>query len=205
MKLKFYFLSFVAAATLASCGGAKETTTETKDTVAAAVEYTVDTTSTVNWKGNMTGVKAYSHYGTAQVSEGTITVQGGAVTAGTFTVDLKSINPTDSGYTKDKPKEALIGHLSAADFFLVDSFPTAQFVITKAEGNTVTGNLTVRGKTNEEKVTDVVVAADSATVTASGKLVFDRQKYGVSYKAAMKDFLLSDNIELTINLTGKKK
>jgi polyisoprenoid-binding protein YceI len=207
MKVKFYFLALVAAATLASCGDAK-TTTENKDTVvvAPAVEYAIDSVSVVNWKGNMTGVKAYSHYGTVAITEGSVTVQGGVVTAGTFTADLKTITPLDSGYGgKGHTQKDLVGHLSTADFFLVDSFPTAQFVVKKAEGNTITGDLTVRGKTNEEKVTDVVVTADSATVTASGKLVFNRQKYGVAYKAAMKDMLLADDIELTISISGAKK
>ena len=69
----------------------------------------------------------------------------------------------------------------------------------------IAGEKSVRGKTNEEKVTDVVVTADSATVKASGKLVFNRQKYGVAYKAAMKDMLLADDIELTITISGTKK
>ncbi|MCU0430116.1 MAG: YceI family protein [Cytophagaceae bacterium] len=205
MKLNHFLLSIAAAALLTSCGGSKETTNnETKDS-AVAVEYVVDSTSVVTWKGNMTGVKAYSHFGTIAVQEGSLTVLDSAITAGTFTINMKSIVPTDSAYSKEKPKEHLVGHLSNGDFFLVDSFPTSTFVITKMEGNTITGNLTVRGKTNEEKVTDVVVTSDSVSVKASGKLVFDRQKYGVAFKVPMKDFILADNIELTIDLAGKKK
>ena len=36
-----------------------------------------------------------------------------------------------------------------------------------------------------------------------GKLTFDRQKYGVAWKATMKDMVLQDNIELTVELVGK--
>jgi len=50
------------------------------------------------------------------------------------------------------PREKLIGHLKAADFFDTENFPTAIFKITKVNGNEVFGNLTIKGKTNEEKL-----------------------------------------------------
>ena len=103
----------------------------------------------------MLGVK--SHHGVVSLTEGAFTTKGGFVTGGSFSADLKSIAPQDTNYNEKSPKEGLIGHLSSPDFFAVDSFPAANFVITAVEGNTATGNLTVRGKTNTEKVTDIVV------------------------------------------------
>jgi polyisoprenoid-binding protein YceI len=53
-------------------------------------------------------------------------------------------------------------------------------------------------------VTDIVITENAdGTVTASGKLTFDRQKYGVAWKHFMKDAILSDNIDLEISLNGK--
>ena len=63
---------------------------------------------------------------------------------------------------------------------------------------TVMGNLTVRGKTNAETVSNVVF--DEATGAATGVLTFNRQNYEVAYAATMKDMVLSDDIELTISL-----
>ena len=96
----------------------------------------------------------------------------------------------------------LLGHLASPDFFAVDSFPTATFEIAAVEGNTATGKLTVRGKSNDEKVTDIVITEENGVAKASGKLSFDRQKYNVKWKAPMKDVVLNDAIELTVELTG---
>lgn len=155
--------------------------------------------STVKWTGTMLGIK--SHYGHVALTEANLLVQGPLVKGGSFTADIANITPLDSSYSEKSPKEGLIGHLKSPDFFATDSFPTATFVITSVEGNTATGDLTVRGKTNSEKVTDINVTEADGKVTVTGKLVFDRQKYGVAWSAG-KDAVLNDNIELDITLVG---
>ena len=180
----------------------KPADTSAVDSTATATFTVLADSSAVNWKGTMVGM--YSHYGTIKLTSGSLTTTGGKLAGGTFTVDLKTINPLDSGYSKEHPREGLIGHLAAPDFFASDSFPTATFVIKSVEGTTATGDLTLRGKTNEEKVTDIIITTADSTIAASGKLVFNRQKYGVAYKATMKDMVLSDDIEIAVALKGKK-
>jgi len=176
---------------------------------AAAVHaYVVDpATSTVRWAGNVTGAKVYGHFGNIGLNSGSFSVKGGQLASGTFEVNMKAITPLDENYapagSKEGTKEALIGHLATGEFFLADSFPTSTFTVTSVEGNTATGELTVRGKTSNEKVTDIVITEENGTAKATGKLVFDRQKYGVSWKHFLKDAVLSDNIELEISLSGK--
>lgn len=202
MKLKNLIAVVAASVVLYSCGSSETSDSSAVDSTATAT-YTVDAAaSTVNWKGSMVGM--YSHFGTVSLTEGAITLTGGKLSGGNFVVDLKTINPLDSGYSAEHPREGLIGHLAAPDFFATDTFPTATFVVKSVEGNVATGDLTVRGKTNEEKVTDLVITADTASVTASGKLVFNRQKYGVAYKSTMKDMVLSDDIELNVAIQAKK-
>ena len=160
----------------------------------------------------MTGVKSYNHTGTLNFTEGKLAVANGAVTGGSFTVDLKSMAATDLNYTEEKGHTSadLIGHLSAGDFFLVDSFPTASLVITGVTEKGLTADLTVRGKTNAETITDVVVtpSADGSMLTTTGKLTFDRQKYDVAFSMekayGMKDMLIADDIKLDIKLVSKK-
>lgn len=208
-KMKKLFkpgLSIIAIATMVACGGAADKSKEVSEEAEVIVEEVTEETVNVNanessvmWMGQIIGgIK--SHNGTVKVTEGLLTLKGDEIVAGNFTVDLTSMNPLDSNYTEDQPSEKLVGHLSSGDFFMTDSFPTASFVVTSADmaAMTVTGDLTVRGVTNSETINDVAV--DTEAGTAIGSLTFDRQKYNVAFSTGAKDFVLSDDIELTINL-----
>ena len=45
----------------------------------------------------------------------------------------------------------------------------------------------------------------NGVVTALGKLVFNRQKYGVAWVHFMKDMILSDDISIKVNLLASTK
>ena len=217
MKFQALTIAALAASFLVACGpseaeqkAAREKAVADSIAAAAAAEhaYTVDAaTSTINWAGNVTGPAPYGHKGTIAFNSGTFSTQGGFLKTGTFEVNMTSINPTDDAYqpegSKQGTKSQLIGHLSTADFFDSANHPTAKLVISEVSGNTATGDLTIRGTTNKEKVTDIVITENAdGTVTATGKLTFDRQKYGVAWSSGSKDAILNDNIELEIALTG---
>jgi len=172
----------------------------------AAMErtYIVDAAaSKVVWTGTMLGIK--SHHGVVTVN-GSFSAKANTLTGGEFTVDLNTIAPEDTLYapegSKQGTKAMLIGHLKSPDFFDVATYPTATFKITGVEGNTATGDFTVRGVTNTENVTDIEITTEDGVAKATGKLVFDRQKYGVAWSSGSKDAILNDNIELTIELTA---
>ncbi|MFT5884685.1 MAG: polyisoprenoid-binding protein YceI [Arcticibacterium sp.] len=190
--------ALVAAISFQSCSSASEETTEEVAEVASAMaDGTVAldlAASSVEYKGVMLGIK--EHTGNVRLNEASLDMKGGAVSGGSFVVDLSNITPTDTMYDEKSTKEKLVGHLSSPDFFNVAEFPTASFVVTGSEGNTVTGNLTIRGITNEETVTDVVVSENGV----SGTLAFDRTKYDVSFALPMKDMVISNDIVLSINL-----
>lgn len=188
---------------LASCGG----TEQKKEMVEEpAVEETVETTtmaiklneSNVMWKGSVLGM--HSHFGNITLTSGSIDMKGDEIVGGEFEVDMTTINPQDSAYSEDKTPEMLVGHLSSGDFFLVDSFPTAKFMIKSYDksAKTITGDLTVRGITKTETVEDVMI--DKANNSASGNLTFNRQDYEVAFTHPVKDVVLSDDIELKIDL-----
>lgn len=211
MKIKILPFAALIALAASSC---KQESTETKKTDSTTVvadsakkvdEYKVDLDSSqVKWHGEVMG-GVHFHEGTVKLTEASLGLSGDQIASGAFTIDLKSVKPSDKNYSgKGKTADDLVKHLSSKDFFLVDSFPTATFVVKSADANTVIGDLTVRGVTNEEKVTDVVVTKSDAGLTATGKLVFNRQKYGVAYKSNIKDVVLSDDIVLDIILKAKK-
>jgi len=215
IPMKLSILSAAAAAVvLVSCGPSAEEQAAARekavaDSIASAASkemtFTIDASaSKVMWEGNMTGAKVYSHNGDLKITSGTIMTKGPLLTGGEFTADMKSINPTDNGYSAEHPREGLIGHLSSADFFAVDSFPTAALKIVAVDGNTAKADLTLRGKTNTETITDIVLTPNAdGTVTAAGKLVFDRKKYGATFPGPAKDMLLANDIVLSVELMGK--
>lgn len=205
-KINLLAIGAIALSSLLfSCGNKGNDTAEetTTDSTAAEASYTVDAAaSSVVWKGEMLGIKF--HEGTIAIKEGTVSVAGTQVTGGTFTIDMASIKPTDTNYDKDNTIEKLVGHLSSADFFSVDSFPTASFTISAVEGNTATGTLSIRGISNEEKVTDITVVEEGTTVKINGKLTFDRKKYNVQWDAPVKEVVLSNDVPLNITLVANK-
>jgi len=203
----------VAMATLSmgilftACGGGGQNNAETEtanteeqpmEEAAVASTMTVDTdNSTVTWEGTMLGV--YSHTGTVMLQDGSLNMEGDQITGGSFTVDLASMVPTDENYSEEHPAEDLIQHLASPDFFDVANFPTATFEVTGAEGNMVMGNLTIRGNTHTETIENVEIKDNMA----SGTLTFDRQKYGVAWSSGVEDQVLSDDIDLQIQLVAK--
>lgn len=216
MKPFIALTATAAVLSIVACGPSEAEIAATKekavqDSIAAAAAmektYAIDAAaSNITWAGHTSGAKVYGHHGNIALSNGMFTVKGGMLTGGKFEVNMKSITPLDSNYAPDGSKEGtkanLMMHLTTGDFFLTDTFPAATFVVKSVEGNTATGDLTVKGKTNEEKITDIAITEENGKAKATGKLVFDRQKYGVSWKHFMKDVLLADDIELSIDLTG---
>ncbi len=185
---------------MTACGGGEKKAEEAAPTAEVEMKSTsVDAAaSSVEWKGTMAGM--YSHSGTVAVKEGNLDWKGKDLVGGKFVIDMGTVTPTDSNYSEENTAEQLIGHLGTADFFDVANNPTASFEITGSDmaAGTVMGNLTVRGKTNAETVSNYVF--DETTGAASGVLTFNRQNYDVAYASTMKDMVLSDDIELTISL-----
>lgn len=201
-KITVLGLAFMAALSFQSCTSSE--TTETEETESAVLEDgTVNldlTASSVEWKGVMLGVK--EHTGNVTITEGSVEIAEGAVSGGKFLVDLTTITPTDTAYDENSTKEKLVGHLSSPDFFNVEEFPTATFEITGSTGTTVTGNLTVRGITNEETVEGVEIITVGDVTNIAGTLTFDRKKYDVSFDVPVKEMVISNDIQLSINLVA---
>lgn len=194
---------------LAACGGAEKKTEEKAETKeapkteekAVTQEFTINPSeSNVVWSGEVLGV--YEHRGTVDVVEGNLEVEGNQVNGGNFVVDLRTMTPTDENYTPEegKSKEKLVEHLSSDDFFDVKNHPTSTFEIISHDpsNNTIKGNLTIRGVTNEVTVTDVNV--DLENNTASGKLTFDRKKFDVAFTHPAQDVVISDDVHLEVQL-----
>ncbi|MDR2235660.1 MAG: YceI family protein [Chryseobacterium sp.] len=165
-------------------------------------------TSDIHWWGyKVAKSEASSHDGTIKVKSGEMVMKGNQLVGGSFVLDMNSINATDlSGEYQQK----LNGHLKNGDFFEVEKFPTASFKITSVKKNNdksynslVTGNLTVKGKTNAVSFPANITYSNGTVSLHSKKFSFDRQKFDVAYKSSMQDVFVKDDIDMTVKVTAK--
>ena len=148
-------LSFALAITLfVACNNGsdaeKAEVGETQDAAAlVGGAYSADVaSSSISWKG--TKFSGDAHSGTLSLSNGEFAVDNGALTGGTFTIDMNSMVVTDD--MPDNKKKDLVGHLQNGDFFETEKFPTATFTITGVEAlegdstytHNVSGNLKMK-------------------------------------------------------------
>lgn len=155
--------------------------------------------SVINWKGyKVTG----SHYGTVKIKSGKLDMQDGKLSGGTIVVDMASITCQD---LEGEWNQKLVGHLKSDDFFGVETYPTATFKIQRAvEAGAgeyiVTGDLTIKNKTNPIKFT-----ANLKDGMATANVTIDRSKYDVRYGSGsffdnLGDKTIYDDFELEIKL-----
>lgn len=164
--------------------------------------------SEINWWGyKLVKSETASHNGTLNLKSGNLVMKGNQVVGGTFVFDMNSIDDKDlTGEYHDK----LNGHLKAGDFFEVEKYPTATFVVTSVKKNSdkiynslVTGNLTVKGVTKSVTFPAKIQYSKGVVSLVSNKFTFDRQKFGITYKSTMQDVLLKDDIDMLVKVSAK--
>ena len=209
-----------------SCAGEKAdqaTTGEVQEVnvLADAVKVLLDEGSLLEWRGFKTYTGS-SHNGTLGLGKSYFALNGDVVMGGAILIDLNKLDVTD---LRDRKRESLIEHLRDADFFYVDSFPTALFEITAvnySEANDTTteegmnsivsGNLTLRGVTNGIEFPAHISVENGLVSFEAPTFSIDRTLWGVNYHnrddasiaESLKDNLIDHNIELTISVTAAK-
>lgn len=181
-----------------------------------AMTYEIDTTaSTIEWRGTKpTG----EHQGTINIQNGDIMATGEEITSGRVTVDMESIKVTDEGMAEDQ-RSNLENHLKGTvegketDFFNVREYPTATFEITGiTEENgqkMLQGNLTMKESTKNIQFPISTDIGEDELTLESETFVIDRTDWGVNYGSKsvfdnLGDNFISDDMELTINVTAKR-
>lgn len=220
-------LSLVAAAAIlfAACGGNNSNTAVSSEQTVAEAQgdsYAVDlATSKVDWKAFHKGGFA-PRWGTLSLSAGELSVADNNVTAGDFTIDMKSLKVDSASVTEaDKKSSDLENHLKNADFFDVEKFATAAFKITQVsdlqgaaatdaiEGanKTVSGNLTLLDSTlNVSFPAKVTIEGEKVSVAA--KFTVNRADWGIKFGTSEGDpaeWMISKDIEIGLNVNATKK
>lgn len=173
--------------------------------------YTADTeASIINWTGRKFGNDA--HNGTLSLSEGTLSLEGGNITGGSFTIDMASMACTDEMDEKGKAK--LIGHLSTGDFFNVEKYPTGKFTITEVkalEGDStathaISGNLMMLDSTHNVTFNAMVVNEGGKITATSQNFVIDRTMWNIKFMSTLagmaKNKAIKNELELKVTLVA---
>lgn len=222
MKKLFALMLFAGAIALFSCKESAGEKAEVSD--AAQVEATTGdvvpvnvSNSVINWEGTKpTG----THTGTINISEGSVVVNDGKVTGGSFTIDMNSIVNTDqNGDMKANLENHLKGFAEGKEdhFFNVAQHPTAKFELTKvvsldgdADANsTVYGNLTIKDITKEIGFRATINTNGDQVTVSTPQFTIDRTQWGVNYGSKsifddLGDKFINDEIGLKINLQAGK-
>ena len=215
MKVTKIILGLGAAAMLFACSPKKEESKtseaqEVTDSLTAPIYTVLTDSSVINWEGSKAGIDS-KHNGTMTFKSGSVMFDADSMqlVGGEFIMDMNSINNLDQ---QGELKAQLEGHLKSADFFDVEKFPEAKFVITSAtklaEPNRyhIVGNLTIKDATNSVEF-DSTVAYDATTKTItaeSDEIVIDRTKWGVNYNSKnvfkdLKDNIIADQISIKLH------
>jgi polyisoprenoid-binding protein YceI len=175
---------------------------------AANAETNLSVGGTITWTG--TGV-GKSHTGTLLVKSGEVKMKGSEVLGGQFVLDMNSI-----AYSNPR----LVGHLKSPDFFDVEKFPEAKFVIKKSEPikkvgadkitHKLMGELTIKDKTQPIEFGAILTLGAAGTSAKGTILIADRTAYGINYNSKkfkalseLGDKMINDEIKLELDLTAK--
>jgi polyisoprenoid-binding protein YceI len=173
------------------------------------INYKIDKAeSRIAWMGKrVTG----SHHGTIDITEGVLTMDDGALAAGEFIVDTRSIKILD--ITDPDTNQQFAGHLASEDFFASGDYPTANLMISKVSKHVntnyhIAAELTIKGITKPIAFDAEVEKLNIDTLKASGKLLIDRTKYNMKFRSGqffkdLGDALIYDEFTLNVQLTAR--
>ena len=177
--------------------------TESKSMANSAM---LDTTkSKVTWFGKK---PAATHSGTVNIMTGDLKIENGLVKAGTFELDMNSIDNQDlTGEWKTK----LVGHLKSDEFFNVAKFPKAKFELTSVTQKTgdeyeFKGKLTIKDITNEISFPGTI-KNEKGVMKSQATIKIDRTLWGIKYNSAkffdvnkLLDKVINDEVEFKLEL-----
>lgn len=165
--------------------------------------------SYVAWVGSKPTGK---HDGNVKLRDGSLEFSEGELIGGRFTIEMGTIKVLD--IEDPETNEQLRSHLVHRDFFYVDSFPTAEFVITGVEEinhddytHAITGNLTMRGVTRSISFNATVETDEHRFIASSPQFVVNRAEWNVRYGSPsffndLRDNIVHDDIGLRIHLVA---
>ncbi len=219
-KIGIVFLASLAMLYMASCGGPSDKRAEVLERMEAGEipadvdVFTLDVeSSTVAWEGRRLGG---GHDGTIGIKEGVFYVYEGELLAGNVLIDMNQIVVLD---IQDPGMNArLKEHLESDDFFSVDTYPVAEFEITRVElsdadypGDNpyrVFGNMTIKGITHGISF-EANIDFEEGKMLAFADFDLDRTRWDVRYGSGrffedLGDRAIYDDFNLKLDMAAKQ-
>ena len=184
-----------------------------KQNIPESRTYNIETNkSLVTWVGTKpTG----RHNGSLNIERGRLGFKDGNITSGKFTIDMSSLKVLDMD---DENNNNLAGHLISEDFFKVKQHPLSTFVITsvvpykeggakpmlKGVTHTVTGNLTMLGKTKSISFPAKINISNEA-IKAEANFNINRTNWGISYNSdkSLGDKFIRPDVNIGLNIVAQ--
>lgn len=158
------------------------------------------------WKGHKI---MGSHEGEMDLKSGYLIKNKNTITGGEFVVDMHSIRAKklmDGG--DDHDKNELAAHLRDGDFFDASTYPTAKFIVTKAENSDgklkISGNMTIKAVTQP-----ISFLATWTNDVLKANVNIDRTKFNIKYGSGsffdnLGDRAIKDQFSLDLNVVFKQ-
>ena len=130
-----------------------------------------------------------SHYGVMDKWDGEIEIKNGKISAGKLVLDMNSIKDLD---LEDKTyRKILESHLKSEDFFDVENYPEAFFVLTNSKkidgakagayNYLISGNLIIKNIKRKMQLKIILGVTPDAKFSIHGHLDVDRTLFKVMY------------------------
>lgn len=162
----------------------------------------------IRWTGSM---PAKTHEGKLSLKSINADItDAGKVTALKAVVDMTAINVTD---LEGKKRDKLTGHLESDDFFHVEEYPTAIFVLDEHKNDKFHGTLTIRGSSKKVALPARVSGHPDRGWMLVGDFDYNRNDFGVDYQNsgllgfmdAAKSKMIDELIDVSVSVMLKPK
>jgi polyisoprenoid-binding protein YceI len=105
--------------------------------------------------------------------------------------------------------EKLEEHLRSDDFFSIETYPEARFVIKNVSAGMVTGDLTVKSITKTITFPAKIVSESDARIVADASIILNRANWDIRYGSGsffedLGDSLIDDKVGITLHLVATK-
>lgn len=216
MKNLFLSLSAMVMIGFTSCEKKEAVAvTDSQEVAEASTEaatYTVDTEiSTVEWRGFKfyeAEKKEDGHNGVMKLASGSISTEGGKVTAGSFIIDANTFESLDLNEDPEM-KAKLDTHLKDSDFLDVKKYPTATFNITGVKAiegdynSEISGNLKMRDIEKNIPFKANITTEGNVLTIASEEFTINRKDFGITFEGGH-GAVIKDNVIIKVNITANK-